>query len=179
MSTRVWCGVVVVFLAACPPSPVVPSASIDAGLAAVADAAVDAGAPMPLTFSLAVQVADGGQVIEVAIDAGLEVEPLSALSLRASLPLEDARVRLFDWTDAVVPSNDTQRVSDAGFEYRIEPLSALRSGRQYVLQVDAESQDVFRDSLGRPHDELRVPLRMSGAVEPEPASQRKKKKNRR
>jgi hypothetical protein len=171
-------GVLVVFLSACPSNqvPEVPSV-LDAG-ADAGGAPVDAGPPA-LTFRLAVSFVDGGHLDVDLGDAGvLALESANSLELTSPIPLLGARVRLLDWTDAVVAGDDELEVSDAGFRYRIQPLQPLKSGRGYSVLVDAESTDQFTDAYGRSHDELRVPLRIAGEVQPEPGQTTSKKKRK-
>lgn len=168
-------------LCGCPDKAAIPP--IDAGGLESPDAGVDAGVvvvdagPPPLTLLVRFEAADGGPdvVIDTGADAGLVfIEPARAIELRASLGLEDVRVRLFDWSDAVVPGDDQLESTDAGFRYRIELAAPLKTGRSYSLLLDGETQDAFRDQAGREHLELRVNVRVTGEVQPEPGARPKR-----
>jgi hypothetical protein len=167
-----------VLLAGCPQA-VVPAPE-DAGAAAAL--AVDAGPPPlpPLTFQLVATFLDGGRSrLDDAFDAGMTLEPAGALELTSPLGLAGVRVRLLDWTDAVVPSDDLLETSDGGFRYRLELTQPLKSGRTYSLLVDGESADAFSDVFGRDHEPWRVPLRVLGDPEPEAGQASKKTKKKR
>lgn len=160
-----------------PPPPEVEDASVPAEVDAGVDAgAVDAG-PEPLRFTLALDLVDAGTLVLDGLDAGETFEPIAALTLSFPAPLEDVRVRVMDWTDAVVPSDDEQTV-DGGFSYRITFTQPLKTGRGYSLLVDAETGDTFRDARGTEHAELRLPFRISGDVQPEPGKPAKKPKKK-
>lgn len=164
-------------LCGCPESPRL--APTDAGPSAAVDAGplvVDAGPP-PLTLLVRFEAADGGPdvVVDTGSDAGLVfIEPARAIELSASLGLDDVRVRLFDWSDAIVQSDDRLERTDAGFHYRIELAAPLKTGRSYSLLLDGETQDAFRDQAGREHLELRVNVRVTADVQPEPGARPKK-----
>lgn len=166
-------GLVLVLISGCPkPSPDVP---IDAGLV---PAVVDAGPPPPPALErwITIEQLDAGVAQFDFADAGTsELEPITAITLRTNTELTDVRVRLFDWSDAIVASDDEQHSSDAGFEYRLVPLQPLKRGRGYQFVVDAESQDRFRDGAGRDYDEWRLPIRIVGDVEIDPAAPSKKR----
>lgn len=164
---------------ACPASqPPVPPNVLVADSGTDAGEPVDAGLPS-LTFRLAISFIDGGQLDVDLGDAGVvSLEPATSLTLTSPIPLLGTRVRLLDWTDAVVAGDDELDVSDAGFRYRIRTLQPLKSGRGYSLLIDAESVEQFTDGFGRTHDELRVPLRVAGEVQPEPGQSTSKKKRK-
>lgn len=179
----VFCGLVF-GLAACPEktgSPVVEDASVivDAG---VADAGpIDAGPPAPQHLKLTIasaRLADGGVTsIELVNDAA-EIDPLSGLELAIPIRLKDYRLRLLDWTDQVVPSDDSAEPGDAGITYRIELLQPLKTGRAYVLQLDSEFAPVVSDESGRTWEDIRLKLTVRGEVQPEPGKPPKKKKKK-
>ncbi|MDX2014508.1 MAG: hypothetical protein SFW67_30200 [Myxococcaceae bacterium] len=157
------------------PAPESMDAAVDAG-------PIDAGvvAAAPLTFRLTATLVDGGLQTFDDLDAGLVLDPSRALELSASVGLVGARVRLLDWTDAVVASDDSLETSDAGFSYRIDLLQPLKSGRSYSVLVDAESAERVSDGLGREFDEWRLGVRVTGEVQPEPGQgSEKPKKTRR
>jgi hypothetical protein len=167
-------------LAGCPQA-VAPEIAgrVDSGLEAAL--VVDAGPPPlpPLTFQLVATFVDGGLSRLDALDAGVTVEPTRALELTSPVGLAGVRVRLLDWADAVVPSDDQLETSDGGFRYRLELTQPLKSGRTYSLLVDGESADQFSDVFGRDHEPCRVPLRILGDLEPEAGQASKKTKKKR
>lgn len=168
------------------PKPVaeVPDAStevpLDAGDATDAGAEpVDAG-PETLRFTLSFALADGG-TLEADHDTAqpLQLDPASTLTLTFPSPLEDARVRVMDWTDAIVASDDEATAEpDAGFTYRITFSQPLKSGRSYSLLIDSEAHETFSDARGHVFDEVRLSLKVSGQVQPEPGAATKKKKRK-
>lgn len=165
---------VVVLLAGCP-KPVEPV--IDAGvpvLDAGVDAGVDAG-PTQLSFTIELETVDAGTL--TGLDAGMVVEPLKSIALSFPVPLDDVRFRVMDWNDAVVPSDD-EAVTDGGLTYRIVFQQPLKTDRGYALLIDAETGDTFRDARGAQYDEVRVPFRIGGEVQPEPGAPLKKKKKK-
>lgn len=165
---------VVLLLAGCP-KPVEPV--IDAGepaLDAGVDAGVDAG-PTPLGFTIELETVDAGTI--TGLDAGMIVEPLRSIALSFPVPLDDVRFRVMDWNDAVVASDD-EAVTDGGLSYRIVFVQPLKTGRGYSLLIDAETGDTFRDARGAHYDEVRVPFRIGGEVQPEPGAPVKKKKRK-
>ncbi|MCU0699677.1 MAG: hypothetical protein MUC96_24475 [Myxococcaceae bacterium] len=150
--------------------------SSDVGDASVDAGPVDAGPPAPLAFRLEFTLSDGGVAVFDEFDAGVVVEPARVVELSAPVALEGARVRLLDWTDSVVPSDDVLETSDAGFRYRIELVQPLKPGRSYAVLVDSESADRVTDLLGRDFDEWRLAFRVAGEVQPEPGQASKKSK---
>lgn len=167
-----------VLFAGCPKAP---APVVDAGLPVEPDAGVDAGAPdagpAPLRFSITFDTVDAGTITVDGIDAGTEVPQVRAVTLSFTEPLDDLRVRVMDWTDAVVASDDEASV-DGGFVYRIAFLAPLKTGRAYSLLLDAETKDTFRDAQGTEYAELRLPFRISGDVQPEPGAPTKKSKKK-
>ncbi|MBL8921823.1 MAG: hypothetical protein JNJ54_23395 [Myxococcaceae bacterium] len=169
-------------LAGCPkpPAPVAdagPGSEPDAAI----DAAIDAGAPdagpEPLRFSITLDTVDAGTFTLDGLDAGAELPQVRAVTLHFAEPLDDLRVRVMDWTDAVVPSDDEASV-DGGFVYRISFLTPLKTGRGYALLLDGETKDTFRDARGAEYTELRLPFRIGGEVQPEPGAPSKKSKKK-
>ncbi len=174
MSVRAWC-LGVVLLAGCPKPPVIESA--DASVPEF-DAGVDAGVetrPVVLGFAIVLETVDAGSM--TGLDAGSTIEPLRAITLTFPSALDDARFRVMDWTDSVVPSDDESTV-DGGLTYRIVFVQPLKTGRSYSLLIDAETKDTFADERGHPSDELRIPFRILGELQFEPGATAKKKKKR-
>lgn len=164
--------------------PKPPERVIDAGLPPEPDAGFDAGTPdagpEPLRFSITFDTVDAGAITVEGLDAGAELPQVRAVTLSFPAPLEDLRVRVMDWTDAVVASDD-EASADGGFVYRITFLAPLKTGRGYALLLDAETGDTFRDARGTGYAEVRLPFRIAGEVQPEPgapAKKRTKKKKR-
>lgn len=165
---------VVLLLAGCP-KPV--EAPIDAGAPEVdagIDAGVDAGLP-PLSFTFELETVDAGTIS--GLDAGMIVDPLKAIVVSFPMPLDDVRLRVMDWNDAVVASDDESE-TDGGLTYRIVFVAPLKTGRGYSLLIDAETGDTFRDARGAQYDEVRVPFRIGGEVQAEPGAPLKKKKKK-
>lgn len=174
MSGRAW-WLLALVLAGCPKPPVVEP--IDASIAepdAGVDAGVDAGT-QPLGFTIELETTDAGVI--TGLDAGATIEPLRAITLTFPTALDDARFRVMDWTDSVVPSDDESAV-DGGLTYRIVFVQPLKTGRGYSLLIDAETKDTFADERGHQYDELRIPFRVAGDVQPEPGAPAKKKKRK-
>lgn len=171
---------VLVVLSGCPTEkPVeVPDAApppvIDAGVAEV----VDAGPPAPLRLEFAVTArTDGGEDVLTFGEAATEIDPALGFTLTTPVRLKDYRVRLFDWNDQVVPSDDTAELADGGLTYRIELPEPLKTGRKYSLLVDAELAPEIDDEAGRHYDDVRLELKVRGDVVPDrPAKKSKKKK---
>lgn len=174
MSGRAW-WLIVLVLAACPKPPVVEP--MDASVAepgAGVDAGVDAGTE-PLGFTIELETTDAGVI--TGLDAGATIEPLRAITLTFPTALDDVRFRVMDWTDSVVPSDDESTV-DGGLTYRIVFVQPLKTGRGYSLLIDAETKETFSDVRGHQYDELRIPFRVAGDVQPEPGAPKKKKRKK-
>lgn len=160
-------------------SPVDAGELVDAGLEPV-----DAGPPT-LRFTMRFTFVDGG-MLETDQDGaptqsapGVALDPAQSLTLTFPDPLDDVRVRVMDWTDAVVASDDEAVAPDAGFTYRITFAQPLKSGRSYSLLIDSEAHDTFTDSKGHVFDEVRKSFKIAGEVQPEPGAPAKKKRKKR
>lgn len=170
-------GLVWALVAGCPASrnDREPDAAVDAG---PVDAGFDAGQP-ELRWSLRVRIADGGQWLGLDVPdsgAAIELEPASALELVGTAPLRDFRLRLFDWRDAVVVSDETIAVDDAGTRWLVEPARALASGRSYTIRLEAQRGDAVVDELGRSWPDWELPLRVLGELEPEPKPAKRRRR---
>lgn len=127
---------------------------------------------------------DGGRALAIHGDGGvLELEgPTRALELQLSEPVRNARIRLFDWNEQLVESDDVLLESQEGrvTGYRLELLEPLRSGRSYLLGIDGELGPRLLDAIGNDLDDLRVPFLVRGDPEPErpPAKRRQPSKRR-
>jgi len=122
-----------------------------------------------IDVELTVEAVDGGRTTltlnGLGLDAGAsEIEPTRLLELRLSPRPQSPRIRLFDWTEQIVESNDTGLSSgdDPIFVYRIEALEPLQAGRTYILTVDSELGGRLLDASGSPLEEVRMPLRVVG-----------------
>jgi hypothetical protein len=147
---------------------------VDVGPVAAAVERMDAGpaAPRRLEFAVSALV-DGGVAELIFTDAVSQVEPISGLSLATSVRLRDYRVRLFDWADQVVVSDDTAELTDAGLVYRIALPSPLRSGRRYSLLIDAQHGPKIADEAGHHYDDVRLTLEVRGEVLPDRSAKAK------
>jgi hypothetical protein len=166
----------IAFIAAawgCPPRPSAPVPPVDAG-AEDAGMPDDGGsrdgsvAPRQLDVLLIALDPDGGRVWP-SIDGGVvELDPTRALELRFAPKLKDVRIRLFDWNELVVESDDVVLPADGDvFVYRLELLEPLEPGRSYLLLIDAELGQALVDGSGAPWDDVRLPLRITGERKPE------------
>ena len=124
-----------------------------------------------IDVELTVEAVDGGRTTltlnGLGLDAGAsEIEPARLLELRLSPRPQSPRIRLFDWTEQIVESNDTDRSSgdDPIYAYRIEALEPLRAGRTYTLTVDSELGGRLLDASGSPLEEVRMPLKVVGGL---------------
>lgn len=152
---------------------------VDAGAAEAS--VVDAGPPAPLHLEFTVKArSDGGEEALTFIDGAAELEPVTKLSLATPARLKDYRVRLFDWADQAVVSDDAAELTDAGLEYRIELPQPLKTGRRYSLVIDAEFAPQLADEAGRHYDDVRLSLKIRGEIQPDnkPAKKPGKKPKR-
>lgn len=144
---------------------------VDAGL-------VDAGPPAPvLSFEVRLRVDGGWQDLPLP-DAGwaADVDAADALEVRATLPLDDFRFRIFDWRDAVVVSDETIRVDDAGTSWLVDLPAPLATGRGYTLRLEGQRGDVVRDLAGRTWPDWELAIRVRGDVQPEPKPARRRRR---
>jgi len=160
-------------LGACPSKTEapVPDAAVaevvDAG--AVVEAVVDAGPPQPaeLQLTITAQLDDGG--IEV-VTAG-EIEPVQSLVVWIPVALADYRLRVFDESDKVVPSDDQAHDVDGGIDYAVSFLEPLKTGRTYRLTVEAQlgsALDGFKDA--------EVMMKVRGQIQPDKKPGKKKRR---
>ncbi len=150
--------------------------TVDAG-PSDAGPAIDAGRPaMQLEISL-IQV-DGGVVMAPSGARQVETEAVSAIRLTATVDLADARIRVIDWADRVVPSDDTA-THDGGLSYDIAFLEPLKTGRSYQLLLDAQSGLSVTDVTGTTHDDVELLIQVRGDVVPEPGAKPKSKPKKR
>ncbi|MEW6430370.1 MAG: hypothetical protein AB1730_02575 [Myxococcota bacterium] len=152
--------------------------TVDAGLreidAGVVAERVDAGPPPLLRLEFIVTAKmDGGEAALEFVDGVAELDSTSGLALTTPVRLHDYRVRLFDWADQAVASDDTAELSDAGLAYRIELAEPLKTGRRYTLVVDAELAPEIGDEAGRHYDDVRLGLKVRGQLVPDPPPKNK------
>jgi hypothetical protein len=178
---------VLVLLTACPSrSP--KSTEVDAGLADAAievdagagDAGVDAGAlDASVAFAVALFVeTDGGMLDPVdLVQSAATIDVAQVIQVQTSVDLRDYRVRLFDWAEQIVPSDDVA-TRDGGLSYRIGLLQPLRPGRTYTLVIDADLGPTMVDPNGRPLDDVRLSLSVRGEIQPEPGARVPKRKKK-
>lgn len=165
-----------VTLLGCPEDRPALPAPVDAGSPEVIiDAGpVDAG-PSSLDPVVTAAWADGGSAI---VTAQAEIEPATSLTVALPTSLKDFRIRLLDFREQVVASDD--ELSADGRTYRIVPTQPLQTGRRYSLQLDAELGPVVTDTAGATFEDWQLEFRVTGEVVPEkpaaPAPKRKKKK---
>jgi hypothetical protein len=161
--------------AACPERSALVSDASEGQAEAAPDAGhvveiVDAGPPRPAELQLIVTAtsADGG--FEVVNG---EVDPVKHLGIWVPVVLSDYRLRVFDDSDRIVPSDDAAHETDGGIDYQVTFVEPLKSGRSYRLTVEAQlgpQLEGFRD--------VEVQFRVRGQVEREPKKTSGKKKKR-
>lgn len=146
----------------------------------------DAGAlPRPPAVDLVVVSADGGRTAVVAADGGvgLELEPAKGIELWITPRLRTPRIRLFDWNQQLVESDDTELTPEgavaSGLGYHIELLEPLRAGRSYTLRIDSEIGPMLLDEAGTELNELRLSLKVLGEPEPKDKPRPSRKRRRR
>jgi hypothetical protein len=146
-------------LAGCPAPPVLDAGMADSG-AVVIDAGppaiVDAGPP------------PGPLAIDVAVPD--EVDPVQQLEVRIPVVLKDYRLRVFDDSDRIVPSDDTAKEADGGIDYGIAFTEPLKPGHKYRLTIEAQRGDVIDDH----YRDVERTFRVRGELE-RPAGAKKKK----
>lgn len=134
---------------------------------------IDAGPPLPATIEPTI-VANGrdGGMATVTGDAVID----DVIGLTVSLPvrLKDFRLRVMDWRDRVVPSDD-ELMAD-GKTYVIALLAPLETGRPYTLRLDAELGPVISDDTGGTWNDWDLKFKIAGEVQPDPSPAKKKKR---
>jgi hypothetical protein len=173
----VWLSLLVMLLG-CPEKPKPPEiVVIDAGPIEVdAGAPVDAGPPLPSSLEPTVIAAfrDGGTT---PVTAKSEIDPATSLSVSLPIKLKDFRIRLLDFRDQVVVSDD--ELSADGRTYVITLPEPLKTGRGYTLVLDAELGPVVTDDLGGTWNDWELDFRIAGEVQPEPGAAKKPKNKKR
>ncbi len=159
-----------------PDAAIEAKVAVDAGLTALDAGPADAGPPLPLELPFAVVATrvDGGTEALTFVEGRAELDPARGFELTIPLVLKDYRVRLMDWSDQIVPSDEVATVADGGISYRIDLVQPLHTGRTYQLQIEAEFGPEILDAAGRTWDDVRVHLAVRGELEPAPGKAPKK-----
>lgn len=164
-----------VLLVACPRSTSeVDAAVLDSGTDASVEV-VDAGPPLPATLEPQVIASqkDGGTA---AITANANLDEVAALTISMPIKLKDFRIRLMDWQDKIVVSDD-ELLAD-GKTYLLTPSEPLKAGRSYTLKLDADLGVIVTDETGGTWNDWELPFRMSGEAVPEPSAKKPGKKKK-
>lgn len=160
-------------LTACPEKRVESIA--DSGLEPRDAGVIDAGHPEPLSLEVTVSAvfSDGG-VTELKANA--EIEPAQSIQVTLPIKLKDFRIRLLDWRDQLVVSDD--ELDPSGRTLTIALPEPLKTGRSYRLILDAELGPVVTDEAGAIFNDWEMPFRVAGEIVPETPVKvpRKKKK---
>lgn len=167
--------VIAVFVFSACPERSTPDAAIENDTGALDAGPTDAGPPMPLILEPTVTATarDAG-IIE--LKSGGETDDVTSLTVSIPVKLKDFRIRLMDWRDQIVPSDD--ELMPDGKTYVITLSEPLKSGRGYSLKLDAELGPVVTDDSGGIWDDWELAFRISGDVQPEPGARSKKSKKR-
>ena len=163
----------VLLLMACPPksTEVVDAGSPDAGAVDV----VDSGPPPPVVLvpTITAMLIDGGTG---SVTADGETEQPKSLTIALPAGLNDFRLRVLDWRDQVVASDD-ELLSD-GKTYVVTFVEPLKTGRNYQVLIDAELGPVVTTESGATVDDFELRFHVAGDVVIEAAPSAKKKPRR-
>ncbi|MDP2271280.1 MAG: hypothetical protein Q8K32_11150 [Archangium sp.] len=168
--------VIGLLLAACPAE--LPKPVIDAGVAMIefdAGPPIDAGPPLPSSLEATVIAAfpDGGTSPVVASS---QIEAATGLTVSLPIKLKDFRIRLLDFREQVVASDD-ELMAD-GRTYVMALPEPLKTGRGYTLVLDAELGPIVTDDSGGTWNDWELAFRIAGDVQPEPSAKKNPKKKR-
>ncbi len=135
---------------------------------------IDAGPPIPASLEPIVSagLADGGSLTVTPPKA--EIDPATTLTVALPIKLKDFRIRLLDWRDQIVVSDD-ELLAD-GRTYLLTLKEPLKAGRGYTLVLDAELGPIVTDEAGGTFNDWELAFRISGDVAPDPSAPKKKKK---
>lgn len=165
-----WLGLLLVLMAC--PAEVAKPVIVDAGVVEVdAGQPVDAG-PLPpssLEPTVVALFADGGTV---SVTPKSELDAAKALTISLPIKLKDFRIRLLDYREQIVVSDD-ELMAD-GRTYVITLPEPLKTGRGYNLVLDAELGPIVTDDSGGTWNDWELPFRIAGDVQPEPVAGKKK-----
>ncbi|MFT3708449.1 MAG: hypothetical protein QM817_12425 [Archangium sp.] len=142
---------------------------IDAGLADAGEP-VDAGPPPPATLEPAVTVGfkDAGTATLIA---NAEIDSPATITIAIPIKLKDFRLRLMDWRDQIVVSDD-ELMAD-GKTLLVTPAEPLKTGRSYSLILDSELGPVVTDESGRTFNDWELAFRIAGEVQPDKSDPKK------
>lgn len=142
---------------------------LDAGFAD-AGAPEDAGPPPPATLEPVVTIGfkDGGTE---SLIANAEIDPPVSITIAIPIKLKDFRVRLMDWRDQIVVSDD-ELMAD-GKTLLVTPAEPLKTGRAYSLILDSELGPVVTDESGRTFNDWELAFRIAGEVQPDKSDPKK------
>lgn len=165
-----WLGLLLVLMA-CPADVGKPVIVVDAGVEVDAGAPVDAGPPPPSSLepTVVASYADGGTA---PVTARSEVDAATALTISLPIKLKDFRIRLLDYREQIVVSDD-ELMAD-GRTYVITLPAPLKAGRSYNLVLDAELGPIVTDDSGGTWNDWELAFRIAGDVQPEPVAGKKK-----
>jgi len=124
-------------------------------------------------------VAADGTRRPISVDAPNELlQPETQFELEMPR-MADVRVRLFDESDRIVPSNDRLEIGSKT-RYLLVPAAPLTTGSKYTLVVDGLASELATDVAGVPYAIVRIPLKTVGEKPPPPPkrSRGKRKKGR-
>lgn len=173
--SRVVPGVLVALLVSACPSRTEPQV-VDSGPEPDAGfGVVDAGPPLPVTLTpeLSGGLSDGGVV---AIVADTEIEPITSMTVALPMPLKDFRIRVLDWRDQVVVSDD-ELMAD-GKTYLVTFAEPLKTGHSYRVALDAELGPIVTAESGQEVDDWELKFKIAGEIVPEaPARPSRRKRH--
>ena len=106
-----------------------------------------------------------------------EIDAATTLTVSLPIVLKDFRIRLLDWREQIVVSDD-ELLSD-GKTYVITLPEPLKTGRGYTLTLDAELGPVVTDDSGGTWNDWELAFRIAGDVQPEPSAKKPGKKKKR
>jgi hypothetical protein len=128
---------------------------------------------MPLEPQVIGTQKDGGITV---ITSNAQIEDVTALTVSMPIKLKDFRIRLMDWQDKIVVSDD-ELLAD-GKTYLVTPSEPLKSGRNYTLTLDADLGLVITDETGGTWNDWELSFHMTGDVVPEPSARKPGKKKK-
>ncbi|MDP1824933.1 MAG: hypothetical protein Q8L48_16875 [Archangium sp.] len=165
-----WLGLLLVLMAC--PAEVAKPVIVDAGVVELdAGSPVDAGPPPPSSLepTVVASFADGGTT---ALTAESQIDAAKALTISLPIKLKDFRIRLLDYREQIVVSDD-ELMAD-GRTYVITLPEPLKTGRGYNLVLDAELGPIVTDDSGGTWNDWELPFRIAGDAQPEPVAGKKK-----
>lgn len=175
----VWLGLsLLVVFSACPDLPkpnIVDAAVADLDSGARGELVVDAGPPPPSSLEPKVIAGypDGG-AFELPLKA--EIDAPTSLTISLPIKLKDFRIRLLDYREQLVISDDELTVD--GLTYLINLPEPLKTGRGYTLTLDAELGPIVTDHSGGTWNDWELAFRIAGDIQPEVGTKKKKPKKK-